>query len=225
MIQFIDRLNRFPGFARDLVFNIQSKKPIIIIIANNGILFSESSQKACHFIQLCNQRKIPIVYLTNISGFMVGKQYEEGGIVKHGANMINAMTNATVPQINIIMGAAHGAGYYAMCGRPFGPRYIASWPSSKTSVMGPEQAAGVMAQVQRSSIEKQGGSWTSEAEEQFKAPIRYMFEQQGSPYFATGRLYDDGIIDPRKTRDVIAIVLSAAGNQEIEETRYGVMRF
>lgn len=194
------------------------------LLANNGILFSESSQKATHFIQLCNQRQIPIVYLANISGFMVGKKYEEGGIVKHGANMINAVSNATVPQFTIVVGAAHGAGYYAMCGRPFGPRYIATWPCSKTSVMGPEQGAGVMAQVQRQTLEKQGQSWSKEAEEEFKAPIRYMFEQQSSPYFATGRLYDDGIIDPRKTRDVLTYVLSAAGNAPIQQTQYGVFR-
>lgn len=194
------------------------------IIANNGILFSESSLKACHFIQICNQRKIPLVYLSNISGFMVGKKYEEGGIVKHGANMINAVTNATVPQITIVIGAAHGAGYYAMCGRPFNPRFIASWPCSKTSVMGPDQGAGVMAQIKRAALEKRGEKWSLEEEEQYKAPIRFMFEEQSSPYYATGRLYDDGMIDPRKTREVLTMILSAAANSEIFEARYGVLR-
>ncbi|MBF0105098.1 MAG: hypothetical protein HQM16_07190 [Deltaproteobacteria bacterium] len=197
---------------------------LVGIIANNGILFSDSSQKAAHFIQLCNQRKIPIIYLCNITGFMVGKKYEEGGIVKHGANMINAVTNATVPQITIVIGAAHGAGYYAMCGRPYNPRFIASWPCSKTSVMGPEQGAGVMATVRRAALEKEGKVWTTEEEEQYKAPIKYMFEEQCSPYHATGKLYDDGIIDPRKTREVITIILSAAANAEIPDANYGVFR-
>lgn len=195
------------------------------LIANNGILFSESAQKACHFIELCNQRKIPIVYLVNISGFMVGKKYEQGGIVKHGANMINAMSNATVPQITFIIGGAYGAGYYAMCGRPFGPRYIAGWPCSKTAVMGPEQAAGVLAEIRRDQLKQEGKVFTTEEEEEYKQPIRYMFEQQTSPYYATARLYDDGIIDPRKTRELITIILSAAANTAISEPTYGVMRF
>lgn len=195
------------------------------LIANNGILFSDSSHKGCHFIQLCNQRKIPIVYLSNISGFMVGRKYEEGGIVKHGANMINAVANATVPQMTIIIGGAHGAGYYAMCGRPFAPRFIAAWPSSKTSIMGPEQGAGVLAEVRRAALKKEGAAWSVEEEEAYKAPIRALFAEQSSPYYATGRLYDDGIIDPRLTREVITMILSAAANAPIGKPRYGVMRF
>ncbi len=206
------------GFARVNGFHVG-------IIANNGILFSESSLKGCHFIELCEQRRIPIIYFSNISGFMVGKKYEQGGIVKHGADMINAVTNATVPQITIINGGAHGAGYYAMCGRPFHPRYVASWPCSKTSVMGPEQAAGVMAQIQKTKLEKEGITMSAEDEETLKAPIRAMFAEQGSPYFATARLYDDGIIDPRATREVLTIVLATTiPTMKKERGNFGVFR-
>lgn len=194
------------------------------LIANNGILFSESSLKAAHFIQLCNQKNIPLVYLSNISGFMVGKKYEAEGIIKHGAKMINAVANATVPQLTVIIGGAHGAGYYAMCGRPFNPRYIVAWPCSKTSVMGPDQGAGVMAFVRRQALEKAGEKWSAEDEENYKAPIREMFAEQSSPYHATGRLYDDGIIDPRDTRSALTLVLSACAHAPIAKAKFGVFR-
>lgn len=214
-----------PYFGKTLITGFARINGFLVgMIANNGILFSQSANKACHFIQLCNQRKIPIVYLVNVTGFMVGKEYEEGGIVKHGANMINAVSNSTVPQFTIIMGAAHGAGYYAMCGRSFNPRYIAAWPCSKTSIMGPEQGAGVMALVKREAMEKEGLTWTLDEEEEFKAPIRHMFIEQSSPYFSTGRLYDDGIIDPRHTRDALTMVISASLNKEIDTPKYGVFR-
>ncbi|MCP5464403.1 MAG: methylcrotonoyl-CoA carboxylase [Deltaproteobacteria bacterium] len=198
------------------------------IIANNGILFSESALKATHFIELCEQRRIPLVYLSNVSGFMVGKEYERGGIVKHGAKMINAVSNATVPQFTIIIGGAHGAGYYAMCGRPFEPAYIGAWPNSKTSIMGPDQGAGVLAEIRKKAVEAAGETWTSEMEENYKAPIKHMFAEQASPYYATGRLYDDGIIDPRRTRMTLALLLGLSQpllkEKVADQMRFGTFR-
>ena len=195
------------------------------VIANNGILFSDSAKKACHFIELCNQRNTPIIYFSNVSGFMVGKEYEQGGIVKHGANMINAVANSRVPQFTVIIGGAHGAGYYAMCGRPFNPRYLITWPCSKTSIMGPEQGAGVLSIVRKASLAKEGKTLSAEEEEQFKEPIRQMFEAQCSPYHATAKLHDDGIIDPRLTRNALGIALSACQVTLKDKKNYGIFRF
>jgi len=194
------------------------------IIANNGILFSESAQKGAHFIELCAQRKIPLVFLQNITGFMVGKQYEAGGIAKHGAKMVTAVSNAKVPKITILIGNSYGAGNYGMCGRAYDPNFLFMWPTARISVMGGEQAAGVLAQVKRAQKEGKGESWSDQAETDFKQPILDKYEEQGHPYYASARLWDDGVIDPADTRMVIALALSASLNKEIEDTRYGVFR-
>jgi len=189
------------------------------IIANNGILFSESAQKASHFIELCCQRRVPLLFLQNISGFMVGRKYENGGIAKDGAKMVTAVACAQVPKITLIIGGSYGAGNYGMCGRAFGPRFLFTWPNSRISVMGGEQAASVLATVHRDA-EK----WTPEQAEAFKAPIRAKYEEEGNPYHATARLWDDGIIAPSDTRRVLALALSACLNAPIPETRFGVFR-
>lgn len=194
------------------------------IIANNGILFSESAQKGAHFIELACQRRIPLVFLQNITGFMVGRKYENEGIAKHGAKMVNAVACARVPKLTVIIGGSFGAGNYAMCGRAYGPRFLWMWPNARISVMGGEQAAQVLARVRRDSIETRSGSWSSEEETAFMAPIRTQYETQGHPYFATARLWDDGIIDPVDTRRVLALGLAAALNAPIPETRFGVFR-
>jgi len=194
------------------------------IVANNGILFSESAQKGAHFIELCCQRKIPLVFLQNITGFMVGRKVENEGIARHGAKMVTAVACAQVPKFTIIVGGSFGAGNYGMCGRAFGPRFLWMWPNARISVMGGEQAAGVLATVKRDGIEAKGGSWTAEEEAAFKAPIQQQYEEQGHPYFATARLWDDGVIDPIDTRRVLALGLSAAQNQPIPDTRFGVFR-
>lgn len=194
------------------------------IIANNGVLFSESSQKGAHFIELCCQRKTPIVFLQNITGFMVGQKYEAGGIAKDGAKLVTAVSNAAVPKVTIIIGGSYGAGNYGMCGRAFGPRFLWMWPNARISVMGGPQAAGVLASVTRSSIERRGQEWSNQQEADFKQPILDQFEEQSHPFFASARLWDDGIIDPRKTRDVISLSLKACLNAPIEETRFGVFR-
>ncbi|ABD71531.1 Propionyl-CoA carboxylase [Rhodoferax ferrireducens T118] len=194
------------------------------IIANNGILFSESALKGTHFIELCCQRKIPLVFLQNITGFMVGRKYENEGIARNGAKMVTAVATAAVPKFTIIIGGSFGAGNYGMCGRAFSPRFLWMWPNARISVMGGEQAASVLATVKRDGIELKGGAWSLEEEEAFKAPIRRQYESQGHPYFATARLWDDGIIDPVDTRRVLALGLSAARNAPIEDTRFGIFR-
>ncbi len=194
------------------------------IIANNGILFSESALKASHFIELCCQRKIPLVFLQNITGFMVGSKYEASGIAKHGAKMVTAVANANVPKFTVIVGGSFGAGNYAMCGRAYNARFIWTWPNSRISVMGGEQAANVMAQVNRDKFTKQGKDWSSEDEEQFKAAMRSQYEAQGNPYYASARLWDDGVIAPQDTRRILGLSLSAALNAPIESTRFGVFR-
>jgi 3-methylcrotonyl-CoA carboxylase beta subunit len=189
------------------------------IVANNGILFSESAQKAAHFIELCCQRRVPLLFLQNISGFMVGRKYENGGIAKDGAKMVTAVACAQVPKITLIIGGSYGAGNYGMCGRAFGPRFLFTWPNSRISVMGGEQAASVLATVHRDA-EK----WTPEEAETFKAPIRAKYEEEGNPYHATARLWDDGIIAPADTRRVLALALSACLNAPIGDTKFGVFR-
>jgi 3-methylcrotonyl-CoA carboxylase beta subunit len=194
------------------------------IVANNGILFSESALKGAHFIELCNQRGVPLVFLQNITGFMVGKKYETGGIAKDGAKMVTAVSCAKVPKFTVVIGGSFGAGNYGMCGRAFNPRFLWMWPNARISVMGGEQAASVLATVKRDGIELKGGNWSKEEEEAFKAPIRKQYEDQGNPYYASARLWDDGIIDPKDTRMVLGLALSAAMNAPGEKTEYGVFR-
>ncbi|CAH2899459.1 MULTISPECIES: carboxyl transferase domain-containing protein [Paraburkholderia] len=194
------------------------------IIANNGILFSESALKGTHFIELCCQRKIPLVFLQNITGFMVGRKYENEGIARNGAKMVTAVATAKVPKFTVIIGGSFGAGNYGMCGRAFSPRFLWMWPNARISVMGGEQAASVLATVRRDGIEGRGGSWSADEEEAFKQPIREQYEHQGHPYYASARLWDDGVIDPAQTRDVLGLGLSAAMNAPIEDTRFGVFR-
>lgn len=194
------------------------------IVGNNGILFSESAQKGAHFIELCAQRGIPLIFLQNITGFMVGRKYEAGGIAKDGAKMVMAVANARVPKLTVIVGGSFGAGNYAMCGRAYGPRFLYMWPNARISVMGGEQAAHVLAQVRRDGLEARGESWSEEAEQAFRAPILDQYETQGHPYYASARLWDDGIIDPAETRTVLGLSLSAALNAPVEPTRFGVFR-
>jgi len=194
------------------------------IIANNGILFSESALKGAHFIELCCQRKIPLVFLQNITGFMVGRKYENEGIARNGAKMVTAVATAAVPKFTIIIGGSFGAGNYGMCGRAFGPRFLWMWPNARISVMGGEQAASVLATVKRDGIEGKGGQWSLDEEAAFKAPIQQQYEDQGHPYYATARIWDDGIIDPADTRRVLALGLSASLNAPIPETKFGLFR-
>jgi len=194
------------------------------IVGNNGILFSESAQKGAHFIELCAQRGIPLVFLQNISGFMVGRKAENGGIARDGAKMVTAVATARVPKFTVLVGGSFGAGNYGMCGRAYGPRLLWSWPNSRISVMGGEQAARVLATLRRDAIEAQGKAWSGAEEEAFMDPTRRQFEAQGNPYYATARLWDDGIIDPAQTRRVLALGLSASLNAPIEPTRFGVFR-
>ncbi len=194
------------------------------IVANNGILFSESAQKGAHFIELCAQRKIPLIFLQNITGFMVGKQYEAGGIAKHGAKMVTAVSNANVPKLTVLIGNSYGAGNYGMCGRAYDPNFLFMWPTARISVMGGEQAAGVLAQVKRAQKEAAGENWSQAAEDEFKQPILDKYEKQGHPYYASARLWDDGVIDPKDTRFVLGLALSACLNKTIEDTRFGVFR-
>jgi len=194
------------------------------IVANNGILFSESALKAAHFIELCAQRGIPLVFLQNITGFMVGRKYEAGGIAKDGAKMVTAVATAAVPKFTVIIGGSFGAGNYGMCGRAYSPRFLWMWPNARISVMGGEQAASVLGTIRRDALEARGESWPAEEEEAFKRPIRAQYETQGHPYYATARLWDDGIIDPADTRRVLALGLSAALNAPIAPTRFGVFR-
>ncbi|MBN9888080.1 carboxyl transferase domain-containing protein [Salipiger abyssi] len=194
------------------------------IVANNGVLFSEAAQKGAHFVELCSQRKVPQVFLQNITGFMVGRKYENDGIARHGAKMVTAVATTSVPKITMLVGGSFGAGNYGMAGRAYQPRFLWTWPNSRISVMGGEQAAGVLATVKRDAIERGGGSWSQEEEAEFKRPTVEMFERQSHPLYASARLWDDGIVDPRKTREVLALSLSAALNAPIEETRFGVFR-
>jgi 3-methylcrotonyl-CoA carboxylase beta subunit len=194
------------------------------VVANNGILFSESAQKAAHFIELCAQRRVPLVFLQNITGFMVGRKYEAGGIAKDGAKMVTAVATAAVPKFTVIIGGSFGAGNYGMCGRAYEPRFLWMWPNARISVMGGEQAASVLATVRRDGMEARGETWPAEEEEAFKQPIRAQYETQGHPYYASARLWDDGIIDPADTRRVLALGLSAALNAPIPRTRFGVFR-
>ncbi len=194
------------------------------ILANNGILFSESALKATHFIELCAQRLIPLVFLQNITGFMVGKKYEAGGIAKDGAKMVTAVATAAVPKFTVIIGGSFGAGNYGMAGRAYGPRFLWMWPNARISVMGGEQAASVLAQIRRDAREARGEAWSAAEDEKFKAPIRAQYETQGHPYYASARLWDDGVIDPADTRMVLALAISASLNAPIEPTRFGVFR-
>ncbi len=194
------------------------------IVANNGILFSESALKGAHFIELCCQRGIPLIFLQNIAGFMVGRKYEAGGIAKDGAKMVTAVACAQVPKFTMIIGGSFGAGNYGMCGRAYEPRLLWMWPNARISVMGGEQAASVLATIKRDGIERKGGSWSAEEEERFKGPIRQQYETEGHPYYASARLWDDGIIDPRDTRTVLGLGLSAALNAPISSTNFGLFR-
>ena len=194
------------------------------IVANNGILFSESALKCTHFVELCCQRRIPLVFLQNITGFMVGRKYENEGIAKHGAKMVTAVACAQVPKLTVIIGGSFGAGNYGMCGRAYSPRFLWMWPNARISVMGGEQAANVLARVRRDALEAQGQSWSVEDEAAFTAPIRAQYDRQGHPYYATARLWDDGVIDPADTRRVLALGLAAALNAPIPPTRFGIFR-
>ncbi len=194
------------------------------IIANNGILFSESALKGTHFIELCCQRKIPLVFLQNITGFMVGRKYENEGIARNGAKMVTAVATAAVPKFTVIIGGSFGAGNYGMCGRAFAPRFLWMWPNARISVMGGEQAASVLATVKRDGIEAKGGTWTADEEAAFKQPLRDQYDVQGHPYYASARLWDDGVIDPADTRRVLGLGLSASLNAPIADTRFGLFR-
>lgn len=205
------------GFARIFGYPVG-------IVANNGILFGESAQKGAHFIELCAQRKIPLVFLQNITGFMVGQQYEAGGIAKHGAKMVTAVATANVPKFTVLIGGSFGAGNYGMCGRAYDPRFLFMWPNARISVMGGEQAAGVLAQVKRDQKAKLGEEWTEQEEAEFKQPIIDTYEHQGHPYYASARLWDDGVIDPADTRQVLGLAISASLNKTIEDTKFGIFR-
>ena len=196
----------------------------VAVVANNGILFSESSLKGAHFIELANQRGIPLVFLQNITGFMVGREYETGGIARDGAKLVTAVACSVVPKFTVVIGGSFGAGNYGMCGRAYDPRFLWMWPNARISVMGGEQAASVLATVRRDGIEAKGGSWSAAEEQQFKDPIRAQYEHQGSPYYSTARLWDDGVIDPVDTRRVLAMGLAACANAPIPEPSYGIFR-
>jgi 3-methylcrotonyl-CoA carboxylase beta subunit len=196
----------------------------VAILANNGVLFSESALKGAHFIELACKRKIPLVFLQNISGFMVGGKYEAGGIAKDGAKLVTAVASAEVPKFTVLIGGSFGAGNYGMCGRAYSPRFLFTWPNSRISVMGGEQAASVLSTIKRDGMEAKGETWAVEDEEAFKAPIRQRYEEEGDPYHATARLWDDGIIDPAQTRDVLGLAISASLNAPIPDTTFGVFR-
>jgi 3-methylcrotonyl-CoA carboxylase beta subunit len=194
------------------------------IVANNGILFSESALKGAHFIELANQRGIPLVFLQNITGFMVGREYENGGIARDGAKLVTAVACSVVPKFTVVIGGSFGAGNYGMCGRAYDPRFLWMWPNARISVMGGEQAASVLATVKRDGLERRGESWSAEDEEAFKDPIRAQYEHQGSPYYSTARLWDDGIIDPLDTRRVLGMGLEVAAHAPVPEPSYGIFR-
>ncbi len=205
------------GFARLCGYSVG-------IVANNGVLYSESALKGAHFIELCTQRRVPLVFLQNITGFMVGQKYEAGGIAKDGAKLVTAVSCAQVPKFTVIIGGSYGAGNYGMCGRAFNPRFLWMWPNARISVMGGEQAATVLATIRRDAIEAKGGSWSAENESAFKTPIREQYEREGHPYYASARLWDDGVIDPADTRKVLGLAISAALNKPIDKTNFGVFR-
>ncbi|TMG96015.1 MAG: methylcrotonoyl-CoA carboxylase, partial [Betaproteobacteria bacterium] len=194
------------------------------IVANNGVLYSESAQKGAHFIELCSQRGIPLVFLQNITGFMVGRKYEAGGIAKDGAKMVTAVSCSQVPKFTVIIGGSYGAGNYGMCGRAFNPRFLWMWPNARISVMGGEQAATVLATIRRDSIEGKGAAWSAADEEAFKAPIRAQYDKEGHPYYASARLWDDGVIDPADTRRTLGLAISASLNRPSDKTTFGVFR-
>jgi len=194
------------------------------IVANNGVLFGESALKGAHFIELCDQRGIPLVFLQNITGFMVGREYESGGIAKHGAKMVNAVACASVPKLTVVVGGSFGAGTYSMCGRAYSPRFLWLWPGARVSVMGGPQAASVLSTVRRDQIEAGGGAWSADEQAAFEAPIREQYERQGSPYYSTARLWDDGIIEPSQTRDVLALALDVVTRSPLDAPGYGVFR-
>ncbi|MDV6212794.1 carboxyl transferase domain-containing protein [Rhodococcus erythropolis] len=194
------------------------------IVANNGILFAESAMKGAHFIELCDQREIPILFLQNISGFMVGREYEAGGIAKHGAKLVTAVACARVPKFTVIIGGSYGAGNYGMCGRAYSPRFLWMWPNARISVMGGEQAASVLSTVRRDQVEASGAEWTDEDDQSLRGPILKQYEHQGNPYYSTARIWDDGVIDPADTRTVLGLALSAASHAPLEAVRYGVFR-
>ncbi len=220
------RLDEFKArFGSTLVCGFAHVRGVPVgIIANNGVLFSESAIKGAHFVELCSQRRIPLVFLQNITGFMVGRRYENEGIARHGAKLVTAVATTSVPKITLLVGGSFGAGNYGMAGRAYQPRFLWTWPNSRISVMGGEQAAGVLATVRREGIERKGGSWSAEEEAAFKAPTLEMFARQSHPLYASARLWDDGVIDPRRSREVIALSLSATLNAPIGETRFGVFR-
>ncbi|GGF52426.1 3-methylcrotonyl-CoA carboxylase beta subunit [Mameliella alba] len=214
-----------PRFGETLVCGFAKLEGMDVgIIANNGVLFSESASKGAHFVELCSQRRIPLVFLQNITGFMVGRKYENEGIARHGAKMVTAVATTSVPKVTVLVGGSFGAGNYGMAGRAYQPRFLWTWPNSRISVMGGAQAAGVLATVKRDAIERSGGTWSEEEEAEFKRPTLEMFEEQSHPLYASARLWDDGIVDPRKTRQVLALSLRAALNKPVEETRFGVFR-
>ncbi|REC55777.1 methylcrotonoyl-CoA carboxylase [Rhodosalinus sediminis] len=220
------RLDEFkPRFGETLVTGFAHVAGCPVgIIANNGVLFSEAAQKGAHFVELCSQRKVPLVFLQNITGFMVGRRYENEGIARHGAKMVTAVATTQVPKITLLVGGSFGAGNYGMAGRAYSPRFLWTWPNSRISVMGGEQAAGVLATVKRDAMERAGEDWSAEEEAAFKRPTIEMFERQSHPLYASARLWDDGVVDPRKSREVLALSLKAALNAPIEETRFGVFR-
>ncbi len=220
------RLDEFKArFGETLVTGFAHVEGIAVgLVASNGVLFSEAAQKGAHFIELCSQRRIPLVFLQNISGFMVGRKYENEGIARHGAKMVTAVATTSVPKITMLVGGSFGAGNYGMAGRAYQPRFLWTWPNSRISVMGGAQAAGVLATVKRDAMERAGEDWSAEAEAEFRRPTEEMFARQSHPLYASARLWDDGIIDPRKSRDVLALSLRAALNAPIEETRFGVFR-
>jgi 3-methylcrotonyl-CoA carboxylase beta subunit len=220
------RLDEFKArFGETLVTGFASVMGLPVgIVANNGVLFSEAAQKGAHFVELCSQRQIPLVFLQNITGFMVGRRYENEGIARHGAKMVTAVATTAVPKVTVLVGGSFGAGNYGMAGRAYSPRFLWTWPNSRIAVMGGEQAAGVLAQVRREGIERKGGQWSPGEEAEFKRPTIETFERQSHPLYASARLWDDGIVDPRRTRGVLALSLSAALNAPSEPTRFGVFR-
>jgi 3-methylcrotonyl-CoA carboxylase beta subunit len=214
-----------PRFGETLVTGFAHVRGCPVgIVANNGVLFSESAIKGAHFVELCSQRKIPLVFVQNITGFMVGRKYENEGIARHGAKMVTAVASTNVPKVTLIVGGSFGAGNYGMSGRAYQPRFLWTWPNSRVSVMGGEQAAGVLATVKRDAIERAGDTWSAEDEAEFRRPTVEMFDRQSHPLYASARMWDDGVIDPRKTRDVLSLSLSAALCAPLEETRFGVFR-
>ena len=196
----------------------------VAVLANNGILFAESAQKGAHFIELACQRGIPLLFLQNITGFMVGQKYEAGGIAKHGAKLVTAVACAQVPKFTVIIGGSFGAGNYGMCGRAYDPRFLWMWPNARISVMGGEQAAGVLVQVKQEQAERSGETFSAEQANHLRKPILEQYEEQGHPYYSSARLWDDGVIDPAQTRDILGLAISAALNAPINQTRFGVFR-